>query len=234
MEEQTEKKNNWPNIILAIIATVVIIVLGYFYYYYSIKEPPGVVQNDLPIQEVIPPKEEVPEVQPTNVVKFIVPDDLVDVTVKSGECSLASVAQPYRQDAFKCKVANVLYDPCFATENKEEVFCDINPLNSDPFLIKLTKPLPVIKAKEANENWAWFIELRDGTYCGPYTGTKPSLKDKVIHYGCKSDTKGEYIALIGELVKGEVWTTEKAFLVKDGLNWSIKSSEVMEIQTVWQ
>jgi N-acetyl-anhydromuramyl-L-alanine amidase AmpD len=42
------------------------------------------------------------------------------------------------------------------------------------------------------------------------------------------------VVILGELKKGLVWTATKGILEKAGGNWALKSSEEMNIKTVWQ
>ena len=84
-------------------------------------------------------------------------------------------------------------------------------------------------------NWAWFVKLRDGTYCSPFTGTRPFFGgDKIAYYGCESNIENEQVILIGDLTKGDIWTANKAVLIKEKDNWAIKFLEQIKIDSVWQ
>jgi hypothetical protein len=171
----------------------------------------------------------------TNVIVFK-PSEVLMQQQKQGECFSSSVAHPFRKDAFRCLVENEIYDPCFAIKNQGTVFCQLNPSVPEAFLIRLKKPLPQASVLEfTQDNWAWFVKLRDGTYCSPFTGTRPFFGgDKIAYYGCESNIKNEQVVLIGDLTKGDIWTANKAVLTKDGNNWIIKSTEQIKIDSVWQ
>jgi hypothetical protein len=136
-------------------------------------------------------------------------------------------------------VDNSIYDPCFSIGVKEFVFCQMNPLVEDSFLIESTKDLPEVKVTTENQNnWAWFVKLEDGIYCSPFTGTRPFFGEnenaQIAYYGCNSQNKDEQIVLLGDLMRSNIWTAKKAIIVKDGENWVIKSIDNAQIDTVWQ
>ena len=217
MEEQ--KKHSWGIIIVIIIAVLVLAGLVYFYFastatIYSVKKVP---------------------VAPTNVITFTAPEVLPAVQ-QNGECFSESISAPYRQDAWRCMIGNSIYDPCFETPQNGLVFCQENPLASDSVLIKITKPLPARTAlANAQDNWAWFLTLEDGTYCSPFTGTRPFFSpDQVAYYGCHSDNKDQQIVLLGDLTKNNVWTASEVVLTQNGGSWAIKSTQQANIKTVWQ
>lgn len=229
-------------IIITIFAILIIIALAFFYYYFASQlEPvrnlsPAVVETS-PVKNppIIPEPLPEPQAFATEVINFVPPVTL-PAEIKEGDCQINSVAQPYRQDAWKCTVGKVVYDPCFSTVLSDVVYCKMNPLqDGNDFLIKLAKPLPVpLTPKNAQDNWAWFVELRDGTYCSPYTGPRPIINGQVAFYGCKSNAAGEQAVLMGDLKENLIWKAEKATLIKSGLKWVFKFLEEAEIKTVWQ
>jgi hypothetical protein len=115
----------------------------------------------------------------TQVIRYTPPAQLPAKT-ESGHCWTSSIAAPYRPDAFRCMVGNEIHDPCFATAQKDRVVCDMNPASGEAgFVLKLTQALPAPEPPPtANENWAWLIELADGSACFPFTGTNPLIKGK--------------------------------------------------------
>jgi hypothetical protein len=134
-------------------------------------------------------------------------------------------------------VGSSTYDPCFSNDKKDKVICQMNPLVSNIFIINLTQTLPApVLPKVMQDNWAWFIELEDGTICSPYTGVRPLVNKEPAYYGCKAKVKGDLDVLIGDLVKGQTWTAKRMIVTKDlaGTGWDTKSSEVVKIKTVWQ
>ena len=243
--EENKKSFSVLTVIITVAATTIIIVLCFLYYYYAVTPIPepeflDITENSAKTTEITenPALPELPAElsaeDSTNLIFYISPAILPSET-KEGKCLANSAAQPYRQDAWKCAAGNQTYDPCFtAQENK--VVCQMNPLiDSAIFLINLTEPLPEPSIpKEIKDNWAWFIEFEDGTYCAPYTGAKPQVQTEEIYYGCKSNVKGQTIVILGELNKGVKWTARKAILLKEGQKTTIKSTEELDVKTVWQ
>ncbi len=243
MEEENKKRNNSiSTIIITIIAILIIIALAFFYYYFTSQPYPVANMPSAPVQT--PPVKNVPvipEAPPevptfsTEVINFISPA-ILPAEIKEGDCQINSIAQPYRLDAWKCAASKAIYDPCFSTVLTDVVYCKMNPIEAGKdFLIKLVKPLPTpLTPKNINSNWAWFVELKDGTFCSPYTGARPIINGQVAFYGCKSNIKGEQSVLMGDLKKDLIWKAEKSILTKSGLKWVLKYSEEVEVKTVWQ
>jgi hypothetical protein len=232
-----ENKNDFYDIAVVVITVVVIIALAFFLYYFSSKNSSLVKTETASVSGTLSNFSE--KNNATNVI-FFKPSEILPANIKIGHCFIGSVAEPFRQDAFRCMVQNEIYDPCFKTLKDGFVFCQTNPLVPEAFLIKLTKSLPLIQeVQNEQNNWAWFLKLKDGAYCSPFTGTRPIFEEKQIaYYGCNPSDNlpaGEkQVVLMGDLITGNVWTANKAILEKDGQNWKIKSLEKVEIDTVWR
>lgn len=233
-------------VIVAIIAVLIIIGLAFVFYYYAIKSSifsPGVSVDTTkttpaPVETTKleeTPTSATPTVVPTNVVAFSVPE-VLPTDQKSGSCWTSSIAYPYRQDAFRCAVGAAVYDPCFKTSDANLVFCQMNPIAEASFTIKLTKALPKITLPAViKDNWAWFLKLKDGTICSPFTGTKIKVNGQDTFYGCTPPDKNTQILILGDLIKGDqVWMANKVTREKQGTNWVLKSTEEVEVDTVWQ
>ena len=227
-----EVKKGYPlsKIIIIAVFIAVIFVLAFLLFYYSEKniswasnQNVSASKNSSAIQAS--------GIISTNVIHFAAPEILPEIKT-TGDCEESSVAQPYRQDAWRCIVQDEIYDPCFTVAEKDLVFCPADPSKTNSILIKLENPLPkpFVPAITKN-NWAWFLKLADGTYCSPFTGTLPPLKDGVASYGCSGES-GK--VLLGDLNDGTVWTAKEAILVQSGQNWVVKSSQQIAIDTVWQ
>ncbi len=237
---EEQKKYSVSTIIITVLAVIIILVLAFLFFYYSTTPAPIVLQQvSAPVVKKEPP---VSQIVPTDIIKFAPPETLPTIQ-KNGKCFASSVAQPFRQDAFRCMVGNSIYDPCFETTQKGAVFCQMSPFSSDSFLIKLTQALPKASVPQtAQDNWAWFLTLKDGTQCSPFTGTRPFFGTgpdaKVAYYGCKSNDKTQQIVLLGDLTQGTVWTAAEAILTKPGGvpsgSWTIQSTQQVEVDTVWQ
>ncbi len=231
-----EKKENelTINIIITVFAIIIILGLSFLYYYYAIKLNSFSELNLTNNTASVSLSEKTNPEDFTKVINFSVPETLPELK-KYGKCWTNSVAYPYRKDAFRCIIQNSVYDPCFTTNQEGVMFCQMNPLKNSEFIIEITENLPVAELpSEMRENWAWFVLLKDGTYCSPYTGTRPFVEKNIAYYGCNSEVEDETIVLFGELKKGNVWKTTKATLIQEENKWKIKSSKVVEIDSVWQ
>jgi hypothetical protein len=233
-----ENKKDFLSIIVATIAIVIIIALVFLFYYFSAKNVSLTGIKTASVSETLNNLPKKPNVIPTNVISFK-PSEVLPKEIKSGNCWVNSIAQPFREDAFRCMVDNAIYDPCFQASTGSFVFCQMNPLAPEAFLINLTKPLPKADVPQNKQsNWAWFVKLRDGTYCSPFTGTRPFFgtgpNAQIAYYGCNSNDKTEQVVLMGDLAESNVWTADKAILAQEGKNWVVKSLEKVEIDTVWQ
>lgn len=237
--EENQKKYSTTTIVITVVSVVIILILAFLFYYFNVLNASITSEGPASTSPATnSATKETPKVVPTNVVSFSPPEILPEIQ-KSGSCFTNSVAQPYRQDAWRCTVGNSISDPCFQTSQKGIVFCQINPLEPDSFLIKLTKVLPAPEIPENKQtNWAWFLTLKDGTFCSPFTGTRPFFGTgsdaQVAYYGCKSENSAEQIVLLGDLIEGAVWKANKATLVKTGTAWTIKSTQQVDVDTVWQ
>lgn len=234
-EQKPGKKESFSilGISVVIVSVVIIIGLAFLFYYYATKNykapvsatPTTTTTTEKPVVETKP-------AFTTTVVAFEVPS-VLPTEQKNGNCLSKSLATG-RTDAYRCTVGTIAYDPCFATSQKNVVFCQMNPTVATSFLIKTTKALPVI-AQPASlaENSVWFVKLKDGTICSPFTGTQPTINGMTGVYGCKAATKNQQI-LLGSLTKGQVWTAQQSVAEKQGTKWVEKSSTKAEIDTVWQ
>jgi len=240
--DEVPKKRSISTIIITVTAIIIILALAFLFYYFTVKSISVISETSLPFTKASDKKQEVrPVIVPTNVIKFSAPATL-PVTQKNGDCFANSVAQPFRSDAWRCMVGNAISDPCFETGQREFVFCQMNPLVPDSFLIKLTKVLPAPETPANKQtNWAWFLTLKDGTICSPFTGTRPFFGNppdvQAAYYGCKSNNPAEQIVLLGDLIEGAVWKANKAILTKTGGTtsaWTISSTQQVDIETVWQ
>ncbi len=215
-------------------AVAVLIILGLaatFYYFTTHPIAPTPVAQDY-VQT--PPVPQEPQVIPTNIVQFAAPGEL-PTEQKVGNCWTSSLAEPYREDAWRCTAGNVIYDPCFETATPGIVYCQMNPTADASFTIRLTKALPAITvAATPNASWSWFVKLADepGTICSPFTGTRPQVNGEAAHYGCRSEDKAQLVYIVGDLTVGKRWTATKVTI--DKATQEVISSTVVDVDTVWQ
>lgn len=171
-----------------------------------------------------------PSQNSTQVIAYIPPMPASSTPVEKGSCFASSVAAPYRADAWRCTVGNAISDPCFevpsatGVESAEpNLLCGANPAStnvSSTFVLQLTKPLPPATvsgtvsaaAGAAPSDWAWLIELADGTICTPFTGTRPfTASGDVALYSCNGGPNESMI--FGDLNDASTtWTAELGVL----------------------
>jgi len=237
--DENEEKNLVFDVTVVVFIVIIIIALAGLFYYYALKNK-SISQSemafDLDNQTLagISSKKQTDTSKFTKVISFNPPEVLPE-TIKKGNCSASSIAEPYRDDAWRCVVDKSIYDPCFTTKETGKVFCQMNPLKENAFLIETENPLPPVTVENENKNnWAWFVRLRDGTFCSPYIGTRPFVGEDIAYYGCSSNEKSKTVVLMGDLISGKIWKANKAVIVQNGDNKMIESSEVVEIDSVWQ
>jgi hypothetical protein len=222
------------DITFAAVSVIIILLLAFLFYYYAMKSESVVGDNYTAALGFAQSFPQTVELKRTTIDYFQVSGD-ISGNAMSGTCKSASVSQPYRTDAFRCIVGNSIYDPCFATVDKNIAWCQINPEKEDYFLIKTTEPLPEIKiAEQIPANWAWFLKLEDGIYCSPFTGTRPVVEGKIAYYGCQSQSADENIVLVGDLTAGEIWTAQEVVFERTESVWKIKSSGQVNVAVVWK
>lgn len=174
----------------------------------------------------------------TEIIYYAPPQTLPDA-VQSGSCFANSIADPYRADAWRCTVGNEIYDPCFETSKSGTLLCGMNPLKDYPgFQLKLLSPLPNASAPKAtSNNWGWLVVLSDGTYCTPFTGTRPfSSSGQVAYYSCKAAKPGENM-IFGDLnnKNSDFWTAKVGSLAKSGsFPPSVENESDVMVSKVWQ
>jgi hypothetical protein len=169
--------------------------------------------------------------------------------VESGSCWTSSIAAPYRKDAWRCAVGNGISDPCFklpaapGSSQTTYALCGVNPDNpnsTSTFILRLTKPLPAPESLQINppSNWAWLVELSDGTLCSPFTGTRPfAAGGESANYGCAPGPLGKDILIFGDLnASSSVWTAKIGTLSVSTSTFppAIQSEQEVNVKAVWQ
>ena len=163
--------------------------------------------------------------------------------VRQGSCFASSIAAPYRADAWRCSVGNALSDPCFEIPGATATLaCGENPASTDTsstFTLRLTKPLPPAEMPLGTPptNWAWLVELGDGTICSPFTGTRPfTATGEVATYACNGALPGEDM-IFGDLNNASAtWTAEVGSLSTATSTYPpvIAASATVPVFAVWQ
>jgi hypothetical protein len=184
-------------------------------------------------------------IQPTQVVPYVSDIPASGTAIRSGSCWTNSIAAPYRADAWRCTVGNEIYDPCFeilTSTSTKNLLCGINPTNptaSSTFMLQLIKSLPAPGAMPSltPPNWAWAVMLADGTYCTPFTGTRPfAATGEAAYYDCDSQNPTEEY-IFGDLnSSSSTWTAAVGTLSKSTSTYppAVESLQNIPVETVWQ
>ncbi len=163
---------------------------------------------------------------------------------EQGSCWTSSIAAPFRSDAWRCSVGNAISDPCFQIPGSAALLCGANPAvpsATSSFVLHLMKPLPKPEVPPGSvpADWAWLIQLADGTVCSPFTGTLPITQGGVAaSYGCAPKTPGaEGLLIFGDLnTSSSAWTAETGGIApaRPGELPAITNKTIMNVATVWQ
>jgi hypothetical protein len=193
---------------------------------------------------------------PTEVIDYV-PDPTTLATstpIEQGSCFASSIAAPYRTDAWRCTVGDAISDPCFemanpdpnATSSSPYLLCGANPAGtntSSTFVLQLTKALPTSTENMATAsgtvptNWAWLVQLNDGTICSPFTGTRPfDASGDVAIYSCNGGATNESM-IFGDLNNASAtWTAEVGSLSTATSTFPpvLVASATVPVFAVWQ
>lgn len=164
--------------------------------------------------------------------------------VRSGSCWTSSIAAPFRTDAWRCSVGNSISDPCFQIQESKNLLCGVDPAApitlTSTFVLKLTQPLPAPEAIQGlvPENWAWLVQLSDGTPCSPFTGTLPIAQGGIsANYGCAPQTPGgEGLLIFGDLnASSSIWTADVGTLSASSSSLpAVTGQGTVPVARVWQ
>jgi hypothetical protein len=107
------------------------------------------------------------------------------------------------------------------------VICDANPLGQpNGFRLNLTQPLPYDQPALQGE-YAWMLELVDGTICTFMGGATVAFGDQRVNFGCSDNW-----VILGQPNPGQIWTVQKVLLSSD---WTqIRNSMQVQVKTVWK
>jgi len=151
---------------------------------------------------------------------------------QEGNCFASSLAV-WREDAWRCTVGSVLYDPCFSTG--EDVICGAHPTAPTvSFPLTLTEPLPAPEVSQDTGAHAWLVELADGKVCEYATGATSGVGDERINYFCPSPDPGQDVVILGDLHPGAVWMAKRAVLTGGPPDPTVLESAEVPIRTVWR
>ncbi len=228
------KKSN-KIIVIIVLALVVLFGVGQFFAGSNITATPN--------QTTSTSTQSTPAVPATQVIVYAPVQPASSTPVEKGSCWTNSIAAPFRADAWRCAVGNGISDPCFQIPNSTStLLCAINPtvLNStSTFVLKLTQPLPQSEPIPGlpPSDWAWLVQLADGTLCTPFTGTLPvTATGEAANYGCAPGSLGSSTLIFGDLnASSSVWTAEVGTLSETSSSMpTIASSSTVSVATIWQ
>lgn len=115
--------------------------------------------------------------------------DLIVVAKKRGTC-LSQSQRIKRDDAWRCKVDDRMYDPCFVNPNGQlnSVICPESPWSGKSIEIELATTLNMtgFAALDMSRTYPWAVELINGTQCQALSSAK-QFDDQPIHYQCNPD-----------------------------------------------
>ncbi len=113
------------------------------------------------------------------------------VRVKSGYCWESS-AVTVRDDAWRCFVGNLIYDPCFSSAFAPGVVVCPTPWNDTGVEIRLSKPLPKGFGHTAPSRalQPWAIQTASGADCVLASGAgPPAIHGNRLNYYCGPESK---------------------------------------------
>jgi hypothetical protein len=222
-------------IVVVVLALVVLFGVGQFFAPSHITAPTN--------QTTSTSTQTAPAVLATQVIAYTPPQPANSVPVENGSCWTNSIAAPFRSDAWRCAVGNGISDPCFEIPNNtSSLLCDVNPTvanSSSTFVLKLTQPLPASEIPPGlpPSNWAWLVQLADGTLCTPFTGTLPiTATGEAANYGCAPGPLGNDLLIFGDLnASSSAWTANIGTLSETTSSLpTIASSSTIPVSIVWQ
>jgi hypothetical protein len=157
----------------------------------------------------------------------------------AGNCWTTSIATN-RPDVYRCMRGNQIFDPCFSSNTANVVVCDPNPALRKPgFAMRLTKRLPTA-APPPGPVTPWMVQLDDGTICTPFTGTRETIAQHIIAYGCTKPggalpASGPSTGLLGaSMTHGHVWRVRKAVYTPGPMGKATGTIATVSIAAVWR
>lgn len=225
-------------IVIVVLALVVLFGVGQFFANPSTINPAATNQTTSTATQTAP-------VAPaTQVIAYTPVPPPSSTPVEKGSCWTNSIAAPFRPDAWRCAVGNGISDPCFQIPNSTDtLLCAVNPTvldSTSTFVLKLTQPLsgPQVPPGTPPSDWAWLVQLADGTLCTPFTGTLPiTATGEAANYGCAPGPLGNNLMIFGELnSSSSAWTAEVGTISESTTSSLpvITNSSTVGVETVWQ
>ena len=226
------KKGN-KIVVVVVLTLVVLFGVGQFFASSNINAPSNQATSTAPSQTA----------PATQVIAYVPPQPASSTPIEKGSCWTNSIAAPFRADAWRCAVGNGISDPCFQLHSStSSLLCGINPTvanSTSTFVLKLTAPLPAVQVPPGlpPSDWAWLIQLSDGTLCSPFTGTLPAIAGgQSANYDCAPGPLGNNLLIFNDLnTSSSAWTASVGTLSESTSSLpTIASSTTVPIATIWQ
>lgn len=230
---------NKKNKIIVVVVLVLIVLFGVGQFFTGSLP----ISPSIPNQTTSTSSQTPPATPATQIIAYVPPQPASSTPVENGSCWTNSIAAPFRNDAWRCTVGNNISDPCFQLPNStSSLLCGINPTvtnSTSTFVLKLTKPLPAPQVPPGlpPNNWAWLVQLSNGTLCTPFTGTLPiTATGDAANYGCAPGPLGKDIMIFGGLnASSGAWTAEIGTIMESSSSLpTMASSSTIPVTTVWQ
>ncbi len=224
-------------IVVVVLALVVLFGVGQFFASPSAIKPAALNDGTSTSSQTNP------ATPATQIIAYTPSQPASSMPVLSGSCWTNSIAAPFRDDAWRCTVGNSISDPCFQLPNStSSLLCNVNPTVANAtstFVLKLTKPLPApdVPPGLPPSDWAWLVQLADGTLCTPFTGTLPiTATGDAANYGCAPGPLGTDVLIFNGLnTSSSAWTAEIGTIAEMTSSLpTIASSSTVPVATVWQ
>jgi hypothetical protein len=103
----------------------------------------------------------------------------------TGKCLTRSLANPGRDDTWRCNASNVVLDPCF--EDHNSLACINSPWSPRVAMLELATPLPKhtqTKAHVLLDHNPWGVELANGQRCTFLIGASSVINKMRLNYSC--------------------------------------------------
>lgn len=149
---------------------------------------------------------------------------------RTGSCFTNSLAVP-QPSAWRCTVADQIFDPCLTAEDGQTIVCDADPTRSPGFALDLAEPLPEpdLSAAETQPTLPWLFEVSGGAICVFNTGATATVGDQRVNYLCSDESQ-----ILGELQPGDPWTAEKVLLESGDNGSTVSESVPLEVTAMWR
>ncbi|MGB8683848.1 MAG: hypothetical protein WCD12_13260 [Candidatus Binatus sp.] len=173
----------------------------------------------------------------TKVIRFV--PAIPSGAAQEGSCWTESIAIT-RPGAWRCTVGNGISDPCFpVTAKSDELVCGADPaLNTEGFVLKLSKPLPESSSREMKPE-PWIFRLADNSICEAMTGTLPAVNGEPARWSCAVHIRDQVRpdGVVTALTPGKIWMADKfpeSAISIPGSGAAKVEPEKVPVKVVWE